>query len=168
MRVNKNSLSRVILEILAKSVDASVRLIDFAEKTHLYAYSNRWEKELPKSALSKALIRLNKKGLIEKEFIDEELIIRLTSAGRLLLPEDETKWDGKWIVVVFDIPEQKRLIRNIFRRFLKKLGFKQLQKSVFISKKSLFEKLAEEIKTLEIESWVTIFQTDRIKLLPKT
>lgn len=42
------------------------------------------------------------------------------------------KWDGWWRVVVFDIPEHKRIGRDALRRKLKSLGFYFLQKSVFI------------------------------------
>ena len=43
-----------------------------------------------------------------------------------------TKWDGKWRVVVFDIPERLRRMRYEVRSILKRAGFVQLQKSVWI------------------------------------
>lgn len=42
------------------------------------------------------------------------------------------KWDGLWRVVAFDIPEDKKVARDVLRRKLKKLGFIQLQRSVFV------------------------------------
>ena len=42
------------------------------------------------------------------------------------------KWDGWWRIIVFDIPEEKRVGRDALRRKLKFLGFYSLQKSVFI------------------------------------
>lgn len=42
------------------------------------------------------------------------------------------KWDGLWRVVIFDIPEEKKLARDVLRNKLKELGFIQLQKSVFV------------------------------------
>jgi DNA-binding transcriptional regulator PaaX len=41
-------------------------------------------------------------------------------------------WDGDWRIVIFDIPERKRLGRDILRAALMRLGFYQLQKSCFI------------------------------------
>jgi phenylacetic acid degradation operon negative regulatory protein len=41
------------------------------------------------------------------------------------------RWDKKWRVVVFDIPEKNKKLRDEFRRRLKKLGFVEFQKSVF-------------------------------------
>lgn len=41
-------------------------------------------------------------------------------------------WDGKWRIVMFDIAEEDRDLRNFFRRQLKRLHFYELQKSVFV------------------------------------
>jgi DNA-binding transcriptional regulator PaaX len=42
------------------------------------------------------------------------------------------KWDKKWRMVLFDIPEGKRSGRDALRIWLKKLKFHQLQASVFV------------------------------------
>ena len=65
----------------------------------------------------------------------------LTKHGRrraleLLLrsqPRHVKPWDGKWRVVVFDVPERRRAARDFLRRQLKLLGFRQLHKSVWVS-----------------------------------
>lgn len=40
-------------------------------------------------------------------------------------------WDGKWRLVMYDIPEENRASRNQVRRLIKQLGFIQLQQSVW-------------------------------------
>ena len=42
------------------------------------------------------------------------------------------KWDKKWRIVVFDIPEKQRGARDSLRSYLKKLDFYELQKSIFV------------------------------------
>jgi len=42
------------------------------------------------------------------------------------------KWDYKWRLVVFDIPEPKKLARDSFRRKLKRMNFYSLQKSIYV------------------------------------
>ena len=42
------------------------------------------------------------------------------------------KWDEKWRVVIFDVPEKYRSSRERFRRILQKAGFLRLQDSVWI------------------------------------
>ena len=42
------------------------------------------------------------------------------------------KWDKKWRMVLFDIPEKHKPAREALRDSLRKLGFHEYQKSVFI------------------------------------
>jgi phenylacetic acid degradation operon negative regulatory protein len=65
---------------------------------------------------------------------------RLTERGRLLVlgGRDPTtawdrSWDGKWRLVVFDLPETKSALRTRLRRFLKARGFGYLQNSVWVT-----------------------------------
>ena len=46
--------------------------------------------------------------------------------------KESKKWDGKWRLVIFDIPEKMKKTREALRNKLRKLGFYQLQKSVFV------------------------------------
>jgi DNA-binding transcriptional regulator PaaX len=39
------------------------------------------------------------------------------------------KWDKKWRIVIFDIPNKKKPARNTLTEKLKKLGFYHLQKA---------------------------------------
>lgn len=43
------------------------------------------------------------------------------------------KWDGKWRVICFDIPEKKKNIRRLVHSKLKELGCYRLQDSVFVT-----------------------------------
>lgn len=59
--------------------------------------------------------------------------VRRTRTARLeWLEIPDKKWDQKWRVVTFDIPEQHKTIRDYISRHLRTVGFKQLQRSVFI------------------------------------
>jgi len=41
------------------------------------------------------------------------------------------RWDKKWRIVIFDIPERFKMAREALRKKLKELGFTELQKSVW-------------------------------------
>lgn len=43
------------------------------------------------------------------------------------------KWDGRWRLVVFDVPEEKRKMRNLLRQCLRNWDFYKLQASVFVT-----------------------------------
>ncbi|MBI3103683.1 CRISPR-associated endonuclease Cas2 [Candidatus Daviesbacteria bacterium] len=161
MKVYKKSLTKAILLVLEKAVDGYVRLEDFTYHHYRYHYGYP---NLKKSSLSQALKRLRESGLIEQVKLKNDVIIKLTQTGKELISDgsDEKEWDGKWRIVIFDIPEQKRVIRNLFRRNLKKWGFKHLQKSVWISKRNVFDKLEVYIKELGIEQWVIVMEVNRL------
>ncbi len=42
------------------------------------------------------------------------------------------KWDGRWRVLIFDIPETRRPLRDKVRRTLSSIGFLRLQDSVWV------------------------------------
>jgi hypothetical protein len=65
---SRKSLSEFILLALERSVDGYVRLGDFANNSHIYARG--YDRPLKKSALSQAIKRLRKRGLID--FIDDK------------------------------------------------------------------------------------------------
>ena len=41
-------------------------------------------------------------------------------------------WDGKWRMVMFDIPNKRKKERDVLRNMLKQLGFIKYQESAFI------------------------------------
>ncbi len=160
----KNSIADFILLALEKTVDGYVALEDFAYNPMLVG------RDLKQSALSHALRRLREKGLVEKsdDINMGKIIYKLTEVGRdfLLLDkaEDQIEWDGKWRIVIFDIPENKRAVRNILRGRLKLWGFKRWQQSVWASKKNITQKLRKLIKELNIEDWVLVIESDNVGL----
>jgi hypothetical protein len=46
--------------------------------------------------------------------------------------ERPSRWDEKWHMVMFDIPEKNKAARNAFSMKLKKLGFLQWQRSAWV------------------------------------
>lgn len=160
MRVYKKSLTNAILFALEKAIDGYVRLEDFAYHHYRYLYGYP---DLNKSELSQALKRLREGGLIEQVKLADDIILKLTKEGKELVDDgSKESWDGKWRIVIFDIPEEKRIIRNLFRRNLKKWGFKHLQKSVWMSKRNIFDKLESYVKDLGIEKWAIVMEVNRL------
>lgn len=101
-----------------------------------------WKSKLsPSRRINQALSRLKQKGLVNISNIEGKKRITLTSKGKTLLQKiDETKfhvkkplrWDGRWRMVIFDIAQNRKSTRDRFRNLLKKVGFVQLQGSVWV------------------------------------
>ncbi|OHA63647.1 MAG: hypothetical protein A2842_02730 [Candidatus Wildermuthbacteria bacterium RIFCSPHIGHO2_01_FULL_48_25] len=83
---------------------------------------------------------LRKKKLIYIETHNKQIYLRLTEEGEKeagkfqinkLKVDRPKKWDGKWRLIIFDIPEKLKVKREAFRGKLKELGFYRLQKSIW-------------------------------------
>jgi len=77
---------------------------------------------------------LKKRGLIKTKIEKDKKAIILTPRGRERILKIEFKnikrkrrGDGKWAMVIFDIPEKNHKIRDCFRTNLKILGYQKLQ-----------------------------------------
>ena len=84
--------------------------------------------------------RLTAKGLITFEERGGRRYARITERGKQILELEIQKvahakkgrWDRRWRVVIFDIPERRRSVRVRLRRFMEEYGFIHLQDSVWI------------------------------------
>lgn len=150
---------------MEKAVDGYVRLEDFAYHSSKYAYYGGG-KPLKKANLAQAFKRLRERGLIEL-VSDKKLEYRLTDSGRQKavwqnITDNSKKWDGKWRVVIFDIPEKRRKARDILRNNLKNWEFVSWQKSVWATKKDCAKPLRKFIKSVGIEDWVIVLESDNV------
>ncbi len=66
------------------------------------------------------------------------------------------KWDGKWRVVIFDIPEENRSFRAVLREHLYYLKFHKLQHSVFVSPYPYEKQLKELVEIYGATKYVRI------------
>lgn len=164
MRVNRNSISQFIVEAIANSADGFAKLDDFLEHPSLYAYAGG-RTIPPQSGFAQALRRLKKQEVIKEVVVDGRLVYKLLNPTVIRhTTHHSVKWDGCWRIVIFDIPERQRVVRDLFRRNLKNWGFKQVQKSVWASKQPIYQEVVAEIKRLKIAPWVEIVEAKRSTL----
>ena len=64
------------------------------------------------------------------------------------------KWDEKWRIVMFDVPEKKRSERNVLRNKLKEIGFQEIQKSVFVHPYPCFDEIDFIVEYFKIRRFV--------------
>ena len=91
-----------------------------------------------KQSVRRAIGRLIKHGSIVKEggryaLTDHgrDRLARLRFVARST-SNRKRRWDKKWRIVIFDIKEGRKSVRDELRRILVKAGFVQLQKSVWV------------------------------------
>lgn len=135
------------------------------------------ERRRRREQIRKTIERLKRNRIVEVYQKDEKDIVELTTLGkkRLLkyqLDDLEIKkpkrWDGKWRVVIFDIPEKRKKAREAFRYMLKRIEFYRLQKSVFVSPYPCRDEVDFISEIFEIGDCVNYFEIinfdDQVKL----
>lgn len=117
---------RKMLQLTAKSVE------------------HEWKKDFPRlyrNSIARGIDQLFKKELISYAKTKNGIKLVLTESGKrkIILLDNKSfavhkpkKWDGKWWIVAFDIPEAKRQARNAIRHKLKAMDFFPIQKSLFV------------------------------------
>ena len=106
---------------------------------------------------TKGISQLKKQGLLKEYKKNGERYLKLTEKGNIeilryrLKQKNTQAWDGKWRMVIFDIPEAIRKDRDFLRGQLKWLGFWELQKSVWVFPHDIKSELTEFIKLCRIE-----------------
>ena len=128
--------------------------------------------EIERQALKNAITDLYKSKILEqKENTDGSLTIVLTENGKrkaLTYQIDEMKikkaqkWDKRWRIVLFDIPEKKKKIREAIRHHLKNLDFFEYQKSVFVQPYDCKNEIEYIIEFYNIRKYVRFIMADSL------
>jgi len=109
-------------------------------KNNFQKQKKLWSKYNP-YILRQTLKRLQMQKVVEFLDIDGVEVIRIAEKGKVKLLkykiEDlkihEQVWDGKWRLIIYDIPVNKKIQRDLFRRFIQKMNLYQLQESVYLT-----------------------------------
>ena len=85
-----------------------------------------------------------------------------TSLKRYFKYKNGGKWDKKWRIVIFDIPQEMHGERGKFRRKLKSLGLVMLQRSVFIFPYSCEEEIGDIASNLGVNEYIDIIIAESV------
>ncbi len=123
--------------------------------------------------LMNAYYELKRRGLVEvlKEERDNMTVklnyknktkIKKFSLDIISLPKVK-KWDGKWRVIIFDIPVKHNRARAAMTTKLKELGFYKLQKSVWVFPYPCEDEVLFVANFFEIDRFVNILLVENIE-----
>ncbi len=134
--------------------------------------THKYFKLLNKGELFRLVKEFKNERLIKyKDHTDGNTTIVLTEIGKKktlhynldeLYINKPMRWDKKWRLVMFDIPEKKKNAREVFRRKLNELGFYQLQKSTFIHPYECEDEINFVIEMFELRPYVRIAEVIKI------
>ena len=110
-----------------------------------------------------------KTGNIRKIIIKGKVYLELTSVGEEkikgkypILSLVKKSWDRIFRVVIYDIEEISRSVRELLRKKLKELGFGMFQKSVWISPYDFLGDFQEFLRTHHLTDKVVLIETKNL------
>lgn len=110
--------------------------------------------------IAKTIYDLKKRNFIDFQHDDS---VVLTHKAKMRLIDDYAKksgGDGKYRLVSFDIPESHTKSRDSFRRAIKRMGFVQVQRSLWVSDKNLGEMVESATEEYKVDDFVAYFIVD--------
>lgn len=129
------SVAKVIMAILWQHKIGTVKFFRNHDYFKIFCHDKS------KKTILSSVSRLKKQKLVETR---GRYNIILTPAGAkkaleafieaesILHAQKKHRWDGGWRIIFFDIPEKQRKTRDYLRRIIRRIGFKELQRSIWI------------------------------------
>ena len=135
-KARRGEIQKLVLESIKLAGILSIGLVApnvISTMSKLGIISNSRQSEVVRSSASK----LAKKGLLKYE--NNKYLLTEEGAQKLRQWElrdyelmRQEKWDKKWRVIIFDIPERKRRVRDQIRNLFILSGMYRLQDSVWV------------------------------------
>jgi hypothetical protein len=134
----------------------------------LQNYFKRIDERKREREFQRALRYMKNKGLVKGSY---EHGLQITEKGRERLEKTKIdnlkinkpeKWDKRWRIILFDIPEPKKQSRDALSSKLKDIGFSLLQKSVWVYPFECRQEVEQLSVVLEVDKFVTYIETSYI------
>jgi len=180
---NKNQILKILIDIIApslflggtlalslvapKSVIAFKSVLSFINKNY------KRKREMRPSELKKIFMKMKREQLVDyKEFSNGDVEIKILKKGikKVLINNFDKiqfkipkKWNKKFYVIIFDIPNSYKKQRDLFVNKLKELNFYQLQKSVYVFLYPPQEIIDFLASILDIAPYIRILEASRIE-----
>lgn len=161
------SKTQVVLSILAEIGTGTIKAFfphpyyhtfcQHGSKQSLYSATKRL-REAGLIVKKADIFYLTEKGEKEAFWANMNLEFHSYSAKKKIPP----KWDGKWRIIFFDVPEKKKQHRNYLRSIIKGVGFKEFQKSIWVYPHKVPDFLIEILQEDNILPYTRFLTTNNI------
>lgn len=146
----------------------------------IYVARDLWEdkykkkkylREKSRKNFAKLLYKLKQGGYIKILRVKDRSAVLITPKGlekvftiKIKSVDKKIRPDKKWQMVLFDIPEKKKRERDLFRKSLKYLGYKNLQKSIWVCPYDVLNETKALIRRYKLEPHVELLLVKKIGL----
>ncbi len=160
----------------AEKLDKSLTIFSYwkmKDYCHPYFYElrNEYKKKQTKQQFSQMIYHLKKNGYIRIKNLEQKKGIVLTRKGaeKVLKVKFKTsrkrkRSDRKWQMIIFDIPEEKRHLRNLLRKNLYFLKYEMLQQSIWVCPYDVLSETEFILRKHSLDPYVKLFLIEEIEI----
>ena len=114
-----------------------------------------------RSKIYRQIYHLEKMKYFSRKGLTAKGVLQLIKRS-IKIQSKHGKWDKKWRIIIFDIPEKIKKKRDVFRADIKRAGFIMLQNSIWISPFGNFDNIQKLVKEYRISKYVVFIVADEI------
>lgn len=107
-------------------------------------------------------VSIRKEGNKSYYSLTKQGVKRMDQAAGRIYQIEPGQWDGKWRMLLYNIPEEKRHIRDELRKELSWSGLGLLSNGIWITPNDLSSPLQDIIEKYEIEDFIHFFLSENI------
>lgn len=134
-------------------------------------YWEEYKEKKKRERFTKMVNYLKNRGYLNIKDTKNRKAVMLTPKGmekilriKLKTGKKKRRPDKKWQMVLFDIPEDRRRGRDLFRKQLKYLGYKRLQKSIWVCPYDVLGDTQILIKRHRLDRFVRLLLVEEVKI----
>ncbi len=164
-----------LLDVLGSVADAADVLMSnrYRQIQMLFGDENpvfkKYRKDKNRQQFSRLIYYLKQNNLIEVENLKGKKAVMLTKKGlskaltaRWIFEEKKKRKDGKWIMIIFDIPKNHPKARALLRSILKNLGYVLFQHSVWVTPYDISERTEQLLQMHSLDGYVKVFLIEKL------
>ena len=128
----------------------------------------KYRKDMGRKEFSRFVYYLKKRNYIKVKNLKNSSAFIITKNGiskalkaSFSIEKRAKREDGKWIMLMFDVPQTHRKARNLLKSILRNLGYKMFQQSVWISPYDVSEKTEKLLQLYDLDNYVKIFLIEK-------
>lgn len=136
----------------------------------LHEFRREQQKKWDKIRFNQIIYYLKKNNFIKCENLKNKQAVIFTKKGmdrvfktKLKLENKKLRRDKKWQMIIFDIPEKKRKLRDLLRTHLQFLKYEILQKSIWVCPYDVLKETENFIQQNSLDQYVKLFLVKEIK-----
>ena len=167
--MNKEDIKNFTITVLDMFLGIPETLYASFDRKNFYKImqGNTTDRQLTVSNICKIFHQLKASEYIEVDNINGNESIRFTNKAKLKVIDTIAKnrsSDTKYHFVSFDIPERLKKNRDKFRRSIKKMGFAQVQQSLWVTNRDIGDLVEMASCEYEVNDYVVYFISENTNI----